>query len=68
MKINQYDRQIKVQNYVKYNRNRLGIYNCSNKDYNNYVINDIIYDEPKRLVSVFKEFLLWDECSDFLRR
>lgn len=32
------------------------------------VINDIIYDEKKHIVCVFKDFLLWDENSDFLKR
>ena len=68
MKINQNDRKINILNYVYYNQKRLKVYNCTNDEFNKLVISDIIYDEPKRLVSVFKEFLLWDECSDFLRR
>lgn len=31
-------------------------------------INDIIYDEKKHLVCIFKDYLLWDENSDFLKR
>lgn len=32
------------------------------------IVNDIIYDERKRIVCVFKDYLLWDENSDFLKR
>jgi hypothetical protein len=43
-------------------------YNCDNKTFCNKIINDIIYDEKKHIVSVFKDYLLWDEGSDFLKR
>jgi hypothetical protein len=48
--------------------NNLKKYNVNNKFYNIKVINDIIYDEPKHIVSVFKNYLLWDEINDFLKR
>ena len=43
-------------------------YNVSNDSYNKKIITDIIYDERKHIVSVFKNYLLWDETSDFLKR
>ena len=43
-------------------------YNMTIETYNKKVITDIIYDERKHIVSVFKNYLLWDEMSDFLRR
>jgi hypothetical protein len=68
MKINQNDWKTCLDKLIKSNRSHLNNYNWTNEDYNKYVVNDIIYDERKRLVSVFKEYLLWDESSDFLRR
>ena len=43
-------------------------YNMTIESYNKKVITDIIYDERKHIVSVFKDYLLWDEMSDFLKR
>lgn len=43
-------------------------HNSSVDEFNIKVINDIIYDEHKRIVSIFKEYLLLDEVSDFLKR
>ena len=43
-------------------------YNMTIETYNKKVITDIIYDERKHIVSVFKNYLLWDEMSDFLKR
>ena len=34
--------------------------------YNVKVINDIISNEPSRIVSVFKDYLLNDDVNDFL--
>jgi hypothetical protein len=42
-----------------------------NSDLDKYFIkmtNDIIYDEKKHIVCLFKDYLLWDEISDFLKR
>lgn len=43
-------------------------YNTNLNKYNIKIINDIIYDEKKHLVCMFKDYLLWDENSDFLKR
>ena len=43
-------------------------YNVTNDSYNKKIITDIIYDERKHIVSEFKNYLLWDETSDFLKR
>ena len=40
-------------------------YNITPEMYNKKIINDIIYDENKHIVSQFKNYLLWDENSDF---
>ena len=52
----------------KYMHRYLRKYNCDSRMYNTKIINDIIYDEKKHIVSLFRNFLLWDETSDFLKR
>ena len=43
-------------------------YNISNNKINKKIINDIIFDERKRIVSIFKDLLLWNETSDFFKQ
>ena len=43
-------------------------YNMFNEAINKKITNDIIFDEKKRIVSVFKDYLLWDETSDFFKQ
>ena len=52
--------------YKKLNKN-IRKYNYFQKKYNVQKINEIIFDKRKRLVSVFKDYLLWNETSDFLK-
>lgn len=52
--------------YKKLNKN-IRKYNFLQKKYNVQKINEIIFDKRKRLVSVFKDYLLWNETSDFLK-
>lgn len=40
----------------------------SREFYNTKVINDIIYNEPTNIVSVFKDYLIFDDVSEFLKR
>ena len=42
-------------------------YNISNSQYNTIIINDIVFNASKRRVSIFKDYLLWDETSDFFK-
>jgi len=35
---------------------------------NRKYINNIMFDDQKLIVSKFKDFLLWDETSDFIKR
>lgn len=46
----------------------LSVYNATSEQYNKYVIHSIIFDEKRHIVSEFKNYLLWDETSEFLRR
>jgi len=52
--------------YNKLNR-VLHSYNVPNEEINKKIINDIIFDEKKRIVSIFKDYLLWYETSDFFK-
>ena len=36
--------------------------------YQTKVINDILFNEPSHLTTVFKEYLIQDDRSDFLKR
>ena len=39
------------------------------KDYYNVkIINDIIYNESTHIVSIFKDYLIYDDVSEFLKR
>ena len=48
--------------------NNINIHNCSEEIYHIKLVNDIIYDEKKHLVSTFKDQLIWYETSDYLKR
>ena len=53
--------------YSKLKKN-LYKYNSTIKDINIRIIDDIIFDENKRIVSIFKDYLLWDEPSEFFKQ
>ena len=53
--------------YSKLN-STLHSYNPSIEEINKKIINDIIFDEDKRIVSIFKDYLLWYETSDFFKQ
>jgi hypothetical protein len=36
--------------------------------YNIKIVNDVIYNEPAHIVSVFKDYLIYDDVSEFLKR
>lgn len=40
----------------------------SREYYNTKIINDVIYNENTHIVSVFKDFLIFDDVSEFLKR
>ena len=42
-------------------------YNFSEKENNLQKTNEIIFDRNKRIVSIFKDYLLWNETSDFIK-
>ena len=51
---------------LKYNLERK--YLTSRTYYNVKVINDIIYNECSNIVSQFKDYLIYDDVSEFLKR
>ena len=68
MKTQLFLQNVLIENSVQTSRRSLYKYDSYKDKQNRYKINDIIYDDQKHLVSVFKDYLLWDETSDFLRR
>ena len=43
-------------------------YSTTKKSYDIFIINSIIFDQKMHIVSAFKNYLLWDETSEFLKR
>lgn len=43
-------------------------YSITKQIYDIFVINSIIFDQKMHIVSTFKNYLLWDETSEFLKR
>ena len=58
--------EILLQNLVKKNLEKK--YLTSREYYNSKVISDIIYNENTNIVSVFKDYLILDDISEFLKR
>jgi hypothetical protein len=50
-------------------RNNLELkYLTSREYYNTKIVNDVIYNENTHIVSVFKDYLIFDDVSEFLKR
>ena len=64
--MNSYDDTIRNA-YSKLNNN-LRKYNFSKRMFNIQKTNEIIFDKNKRLVCIFKDYLFWNETSDFLKQ
>ncbi len=43
-------------------------YMTSKDFYNVKIVNDIIYNESTHIVAVFKDYLIYDDLSEFLKR
>ena len=54
---------LKNMNYYLFKK-----YNYTPKNYLNDVINNIIYNEKSHIVALFKDYLLFDEQNEFLKR
>ena len=57
-----------IKDLQKKLNNHLKKYNFSENEYNKKIINDIIYDEKKHIVSVLKDYIIEDGGNDFLKR
>ena len=57
-----------IKDLQKKLNNHLKKYNLSENEYNKKIINDIIYDEKKHIVSVLKDYIIEDGGNDFLKR
>ena len=57
---------IKNKNFLIFKN--LQKYNTTITKYNVYITNAIIFDQRNHIVTVFKNYLLWDETSEFLKR
>ena len=55
----------KINQILKFN---LIVHNSTVEEFNIKVINDIIYNENKRIVSKFKDHLIYNDPAEFLRR
>jgi hypothetical protein len=55
-------------NPMKLIKHNLCKYNMNQTEYSKKIITDLIYDEKKHIVAVFKENLIWDDMADFLHR
>ena len=48
--------------------NNLRKYQTTQEKYNILIIHSIVFDQKNHLVTEFKNYLLWDETSEFLKR
>jgi hypothetical protein len=58
----------KRPNSVHIIRNNMSRYNCDRNMYSRKIVTDLMYDERKHIVSVFKEYLILDDIAEFLER
>ena len=55
-------------NSMKIIKRNISRYNCDDKMYYRKIVTDLMYDERKHIVSVFKEYLILDDIAEFLDR
>jgi hypothetical protein len=58
----------KRPNSVNIIRNNISRFNCDLNMYSKKIVTDLMYDERKHIVSVFKEYLILDDIAEFLER
>ncbi len=64
-----YKEQKSLSDFRKHARIKLiNYYNTTVDDFNNTIINCLIYNKKTRIVALFKEHLILDDISEFLRR
>ena len=55
-----------IKNVLKENLEKK--YLTSREYYNSKIVTDIIYNETTHTVSVFKDYLIFDDVSEFMKR
>jgi hypothetical protein len=55
-------------NSMKILKTNIRKYNCDINMYSRKIVTDLMYDEKKHIVSVFKEYLILDDIAEFLER
>ena len=55
-------------NLLKRVRNNLYKHNTDIEEYRDWILNSLIFNEKARIVALFKDFLIYDELTEFLRR
>jgi hypothetical protein len=62
--------EIKKRNigFTQVIRSNLQYHDSNINKFNKKIINDLLYDEKKHIVSVFKEYLILDDIVEFLQR
>ncbi len=68
IKIKVYDTNLALINIEKRSRDKLNLYNITLKKYYIKIINDILDDKDKHIVSLFKNYLICNEPNDYLKR
>jgi len=59
---------IKWINTKRLINNNIKVHNSSPDDFNVFKVDNIVFDEKKKIVSLFKDSLLWNEPTELLRR
>lgn len=54
--------------YFMLKKSLIAKYMTSQEYYNSKVSSDIMYNEQRHIVSVFKEYLIYDDFSEYLKR
>ena len=62
------DCKLKAKALLDSKRNLFRKYNVDNEKHNTFQIDNIIYDNRSRIVTIFKENLIWNEPTELLRR
>ena len=61
--------QFGTENFRKIVRNTLDKKYLTSQDYyNQKIVSDIMYNENRHIVSVFKDYLIFDDFSEYLKR
>ena len=64
LKTKDFHKNIEKKVYLLFNKKYFKIFSY----YNQYIINNIIYNEKSHVVAIFKDYLINDDPGDFLRR